>query len=151
MKRACFCVLSLILVSPSLVQAGPAPQWKIKQQGNTFVLQAGDLRRSICVVGVHICTTSLQVQSHEILSEPCPELAFTVARANPRKEPGRVAERDDSQAIESTATFRSTDALAVNESLATFESGVRWVEPLALDSTNTTAWVRSPIKRSYRG
>lgn len=134
MRVSVFCLLGLSAGSALLGQARPGEGWNIEPRGNSIAIHAGSLNRVIELDGVNIGASSLQVQSHEILDKRYPELEFRIARAEPNREPRRIEERDDSEAILSTATFRSTDALTVNAPLAEFDDGVEWTNPVTLDS-----------------
>jgi hypothetical protein len=127
------CILSVVLTIKSSAET---KEWSISKSGNEFIITAGNLMRIISLEGVQFYTSSIKIDSKEILDGPYPEIRLNIAQASPNKEPGKVVKFDESQAIESTATFRSTDALDIKESRNIINSGVEWIEPLVMNSEN---------------
>src|SRR5690554_292493 len=103
-------------------------KWIITQNDSTFIIQAGDLQRIIQTEGASIKTTSLKIGCHEIITDPASDIALSLSLASPNEQPRRVKEPDESQVVQSTATFGQTDALKINEPLFSFDSGVHWID-----------------------
>ncbi len=112
------------------------PAWSIERSGDSIVIDAGALRRVLKIDGSRVRTASLQVASNEVISQPCPEVHFTISRANPNQAPEGIIRFDEQRAIESTATFHMTDALVIEGQDSDVNNGVRWIDPISLNSEN---------------
>ncbi len=124
----------ILLVAFTIKSSAEIEEWSINKSGDSFIITAGNLKRIISLEGVQYHTSSFKINTKEILDELYPEISLNIAKASPNIEPGKVAKFDESQAIESTATFRSTDALDIKDSHINMNSGVEWIEPLILNS-----------------
>ncbi len=108
-------------------------KWSITREANTFVIQAGSLKRLITLDKVNISTVSCLVGTHELLSKAYPEVRLDLSRAKINIQPALISEFDKDQAIESTATFGSTDELIINESKSD-DPNSHWQKALTLNS-----------------
>lgn len=107
-------------------------KWIIERHDNTFIIQAGNLKRLIKFDRVNVSTFSFQIGSHEILDKIYPEINFVLSRAKLNKQPDLISEFDEAQGIESTSTFGSTDNLIIKKS--TLKNKTEWINPLMLNS-----------------
>ena len=108
--------------------------WSIKKQDNSFIIQAGNLKRQINLDQTNVSTVSLQIGNHEILDKSYPEINFCLSRSAQNMQPALISAFDKTQVIESTATFSSTDNLIIKES--NLKNETEWIEPLILNSQN---------------
>jgi hypothetical protein len=129
-------LLSVMVTGISAGVSGNLSGWTIEKSANDYIINAGSLKRIIHLDGVNFTTTSMKIGSAEIFREPSSDLIFNISMAFPNREPGRIDRFDESQAIESTATFRTTDNLDLKYSTSIFNSGVEWIEPIYLNSDN---------------
>ncbi len=109
-------------------------KWSIERKENTFVIQAGNLKQLIKLDNPNISTVSLLVGSHEIINQPYPEICLELSCAKHNKQPELISAFDNDQAIESTATFGSTDDLIIKESKSALQNNTVWEQPLILNS-----------------
>ncbi len=133
----CLSIITLLLSTSLSAQKQDiydVSKWSIIRKENTFVIQAGSLKRLIFLDKVNISTVSLLVGTHEVLSKPYPEVSLTLSRTKLNKQPDLISEFDEAQGIESTATFGSTDNLIIKES--TLKNQTEWIYPLMLNSLN---------------
>jgi len=111
-----------------------ASKWSIEKKENTFVIQAGNLKQEIKLDKVNISTVSLLVGTHEIINHPFPEINFALSHSKYNKQHELISEFDKNQAIESTATFGSTDDLVIKESGTNFNNNTEWEQAIKLNS-----------------
>jgi hypothetical protein len=107
-------------------------KWEVKRLENSFHIQAGILQRQINLEDENFYTASMLVGSHEILTQPHPEVSLRLSRTKDNEKPSLISEFVEAQATESTATFGSTDRLIVKESLLSNKTD--WVESLSINS-----------------
>ena len=137
----CLSVISLSLSafvakSAQVSKNGSKSKWSIERQDNTFVIQAGNLKRLIKLEKANISTISFQIGVHEILDKSYPEISFAMSRSKLNKKPDLISEFEETKATESTATFGSTDNLIINGTESTLQNGPQWTQPLMLNSLN---------------
>ena len=137
----CLSVISLSLnasfaKSAQVSKNGSKSKWSIERQDNTFVIQAGNLKRLIKLENANISTISFQIGVHEILDKSYPEISFAMSRSKLNKKPDLISEFDETKATESTATFGSTDNLIINGTESKLQNGSQWTQPLVLNSLN---------------
>jgi alpha-galactosidase len=108
--------------------------WNIEKQGNTVIIKAGKLKQRIEIDGIKLFSSSMMNGSHELLDKDYPNIKLVLTRANPNRAPKLVYSKDISRAIESTATFGSTDNLVIHGEGTNIGGQVEWVDPIAMNS-----------------